>query len=238
LGLVRYVVEHWPDRPLLFIPSSQFQAASTGDWGPHKFLVEAVSRALTIVEDCDPRLRDAAFVGRFLTALQRTNSKPFDAVLVLDGFNERQGGHWSSTIEGLLELLPVKGDPAVVVTTRASPWPQLAKVLRRKDLRHAEVEVNAFSETEFKAACALQGVDASAFDPETAKDLRNPRISGSRPDCWILWLARPFRANGFSGILAPSTGRGRRQTNRAGGIRRPFESPCSKSVARASTFET
>lgn len=175
-AIVRHVFESWPQRPMVFIPSSLFQLASAGDWGHSKLLVEAILRTLSIVEDCDLRLKDEQFLGGLLAALSRAKSDRFNPVVILDGFNERNGAHWASAINKLPDLLPLAAQPPIFLTTRASPWPQLGRILQRQKVDYSDFDVFAFSETEFKAACARQNVDASAFDPETAKDLRNPRL--------------------------------------------------------------
>ncbi|MBP1861565.1 hypothetical protein [Rhizobium herbae] len=175
-AIVRYVVERWPDRPMLFISSNMFQLAATGDWGHTKLLVESVLRSIALVKDCDPRLRDERYVAKLLTALRQARSDKFSPIVILDGFNERDGAHWGSAISGLRNLLSLSSDPPILVTTRASPWPQLARILQKQAVGYSDFDVFGFSETEFKAACTRQGVDASAFDAETAKDLRNPRL--------------------------------------------------------------
>lgn len=175
-AVVAHALRRWPGRPLLFLSSLLIEEAERGDWGHQRLVSECVRRTVSVLDDSDPRFREEKFVDRLLSAIRSAHAGVFDPIIVLDGFNERQGGHWVSMVSSLPLQFGARAKAPIVVTTRPMPWAKLARDLHRMNVKVEQVEVGAFSEPEFEAACVARDIDAGAFDPVTAKDLRNPRL--------------------------------------------------------------
>lgn len=175
-AVVTHAVASRPRRPLIFVSSRLIEEAKRQDWGHPRLLAECICRMAATIEGGDRRFRDHGFVDRLLSTMELTRNSDFDPIIVLDGFNERQGAHWASMISNLPRRFDRMRKCNLVVTSRPAAWAKLVRDLTRLDVRAEQVDVGPFSETEFAAACAAQGIDARAFDPQTARDLRNPRL--------------------------------------------------------------
>ena len=175
-AVVAHAMQRWPDRPWLFFSSALIDESLRRNWEHRFVLAECIRRTVCILEDCDPRFREEEWIERLLSALERSAARTFAPIIILDGFNERQGNQWGALAASLASTIGEACNARLVVTTRPMPGARLARELRLKQLKIEVVEVGAFNEAEFAAACRVREIDAGQFDPETAKDLRNPRL--------------------------------------------------------------
>lgn len=175
-AVVAHAMQRWPDRPLLFFSSALIDESVRRNWEHRFVLAESIRRTVSIFEECDPRFREVEWIERLLSALERSTARSFSPVIIFDGFNERQGYQWGALAASLASTVGESCNARLVVTTRPMPGARLARELRLKQLKIEVVEVGAFSEAEFAAACRARDIDAGRFDPDTARDLRNPRL--------------------------------------------------------------
>jgi hypothetical protein len=174
-AVVDFVTRLRPRRPLLFFSSALMAEAELGGWSPSRLVREALRRSVGVLHACDRCFQDEAFLDGFVQALGRTECDAFRPICVFDGFNERRGKRWGDAVADLPWLPGQQSDP-VVVTARPPQWRLLASDLDRRDVTHAEIRIDAFSDNEFAEACEANDIDPSAFDRVTAKDMRNPRL--------------------------------------------------------------
>lgn len=175
-AVVDYATRFWPDRPLLFLSSLLLEEGERSNWSNERTLREAAVRTISILDQYDDRFRSGELLDRLLENARRADLSPWSPVIIFDGFNERRGSKWSRLISALPELLGEHRSFDVFVTCRPMSWERLSRSFMDRGVRFTEFTVGGFSETEFAAACAKRNIGADAFDPHTAKDLRNPRL--------------------------------------------------------------